>query len=81
MADHRGSTPLVWNWHLDILCDELQAWIEGRTEHRNLAINVPPGSMKSTVVSVCLPAWRWLTKPDYTTLFVSGAGTCRSVTP
>lgn len=68
-----GSTPLVWNWHLDILCDELQAWIEGRTEHRNLAINVPPGSMKSTVVSVCLPAWRWLTKPDYTTLFVSGA--------
>lgn len=69
-----GSTPLVWNWHLDVLCAELDAWIRNRDHSiRNIAINVPPGSMKSTIVSVCLPAWVWLWWPDYAALFVSGA--------
>lgn len=68
-----GSTPLVWNWHIEILCAELQAWSEGRRERQNLALNVPPGSMKSTIVSVCYPAWRWLKDPSYASLFVSGA--------
>lgn len=68
-----GSTPLVWNWHIEILCNELQAWSEGRRERQNLALNVPPGSMKSTIVSVCYPAWRWLNDPSYASLFVSGA--------
>lgn len=69
-----GGTPLVWNWHLDIFCRELMAWIRGQSERPNLCINVPPGSMKSTVVSVCLPAWIWLWWPEWTGLFVSGAG-------
>lgn len=68
-----GSTPLVWNWHLDILCAELQEWVRHESPKRNLAINVPPGSMKSTIVSVCLPAWVWLWRPDYASLHVSGA--------
>lgn len=57
------STPLVWNWHLDTMCDHLQALVEGRLGKRNLIINVPPGSMKSTIVSVCLPAWAWIQRP------------------
>lgn len=57
------STPLVWGWHLDVMCDHLQALVEGRLAKRNLIINVPPGSMKSTLVSVCLPAWVWLQDP------------------
>lgn len=57
------STPLVWNWHIDVLCDHIQALIEGRLAKNNLIINVPPGSMKSTILSVCLPAWVWIQDP------------------
>jgi phage terminase large subunit-like protein len=35
--------------------------------------NVPPGSMKSTIISVCLPAWIWTWWPEWTGLFISGA--------
>jgi predicted phage terminase large subunit-like protein len=57
------STPLVWNWHIDVICDHVQALMEGRLSKRNLIINVPPGSMKSTILSVCLPAWIWIQRP------------------
>jgi predicted phage terminase large subunit-like protein len=57
------STPLVWNWHLDVICDHVQALVEGRLSKRNLIINVPPGSMKSTILSVCLPPWIWIQTP------------------
>jgi len=67
------GTPLILNWHIRTLCDEVQALLEGRSEQRNLAINVPPGSMKSTIVSVCAPAWMWLRKPNRTSLHISGA--------
>ena len=68
-----GGTPLVWNWHLDIICRELMEWIRGQGDRKNLIINVPPGSMKSTILSVCLPAWVWLWWPEWTGLFLSGA--------
>ncbi len=57
------STPLIWNWHIDVICDHIQALVEGRLSKNNLIINVPPGSMKSTILSVCLPAWVWIQKP------------------
>lgn len=67
------GTPLVLNWHIKTLCDEVQAVLDGRSEKRRLALNVPPGSMKSTIVSVCAPAWKWLTEPTRTSLHISGA--------
>lgn len=53
--------PLVWNWHHDILCDELTQVSEGKTE--NLLLNVPPGCSKSLFVSVLWPAWEWTREP------------------
>lgn len=67
------GTPLVLNWHIKTLCDEVQAVLDGKSEKRQLAINVPPGSMKSTIVSVCAPAWKWLSEPTRTSLHISGA--------
>lgn len=74
------STKLIWNWHLDVMCDHLQALVERRLGSQNLIINVPPGSMKSTIVSVCLPAWIWAQRKDHPTggpawrgLFLSGS--------
>ena len=67
------STPLIWNWHLDVMCDHVQALVEGRMGgKRNLIINVPPGSAKSTILSVCLPAWMWVQDPSWRGLFASG---------
>ena len=57
------GTPLVWGWAVEAICDHVQALIEDRLGFQNLDINVPPGSMKSTIVSVCLPAWVWIQDP------------------
>lgn len=58
------SEPPVWNWHIEKLCDELQAEAE-RIKARQPAnfdyfiINVPPGSSKSTIISEMYPCWCW----------------------
>jgi predicted phage terminase large subunit-like protein len=49
--------PLVWGWHLDAMCEHLEAQTRG--EIRDLIINVPPRSSKSTVASIMWPAWEW----------------------
>lgn len=51
------------------LCIHLQAAIEGRIPW--LIVNVPPGSAKSLLTSVFLPAWIWLRKPWLRLLFAS----------
>jgi predicted phage terminase large subunit-like protein len=52
------GTELKWNWHLDAMCWHLEAISRG-TLHPRLIINVPPGSSKSTIVSVLWQAWEW----------------------
>lgn len=47
----------VHNWHIDAVCDHLEAVTDGRINR--LLINVPPGSMKSLLVSVMWQAWEW----------------------
>lgn len=53
---HPGR-PLHWNWHLDRLCDVLERF--KRREVKRFIINIPPGTMKSMLVSVIFPAWVW----------------------
>lgn len=52
------GTPLKWNWHLDAMCQHLEAVSYGRLSPWGI-INVPPGSSKSTIVSVLWQAWEW----------------------
>lgn len=52
------GTPLKWNWHLDAMCAHLEAISRGQLKPR-LIINVPPGSSKSTIVTVLWQAWEW----------------------
>jgi predicted phage terminase large subunit-like protein len=52
------GTPLKWNWHLDAMCDHLEAISRGKLKPR-LIINVPPGSSKSTIVTVLWQAYEW----------------------
>lgn len=60
--------PLRWNWHYDILCNELQNQAERihRKEPKeyDLLINVPPRSGKSRLCTVLFMAWCWIRFPD-----------------
>ncbi len=50
------SQRLVPNWHIDAVCYCIQQMVTGQNRKR-LVLNLPPRSLKSLVVSVCLPAW------------------------
>jgi predicted phage terminase large subunit-like protein len=64
--------PLVWGWHLDAICEHLEAVTRG--DIKKLLMNVPPRHMKSLATSVFWPAWEWLRKPSLRYLTVSHSG-------
>jgi predicted phage terminase large subunit-like protein len=49
--------PYVHSWHIDAVCLHLEAVTDGWIQR--LLINIPPGTMKSLLVSVFWPAWEW----------------------
>jgi phage terminase large subunit-like protein len=51
------ATPYVANWHIEAICQHLEAVSDGTITR--LLINIPPGSMKSLLVSSFWPAWEW----------------------
>lgn len=62
----------VDNWHLHAIADHLEAVSSG--EISNLLINIPPGCMKSILVSVAWPAWEWIKHPELRYLGASYGG-------
>jgi predicted phage terminase large subunit-like protein len=56
------GTPLQPNWHIDLICEFLEAVTAG--EIQRLVINVPPRYMKSLLVSVFWPCWEWYSQPS-----------------
>lgn len=66
----------VWNWHIEYLCGRLQE-VAHRVKYREpspfdwLIINIPPGSSKSTIVTVLYPLWTWTVDP--TQRFICGS--------
>lgn len=54
--------PFVPGWHIDEICDALEAVTYG--DIPQLIINVPPGCMKSLLVSVFWPSWEWARDPS-----------------
>src|SRR5271170_3138133 len=65
------ATELVWNWHLDALCEYLEAVADG--DVTRLIVNLPPRSGKSLLASVLWPAWVWIKQPAERWLFASYA--------
>ncbi len=51
------NQPYVHNWHIDAICEHLEAVTDGLINR--LLVNVPPGSSKSLIISVLWPAWEW----------------------
>jgi len=71
---------LEWNWHHDALCENVQAFLEGWIKtHRentplmvqNMAVNVPPSTLKSKLIMVMALAWMWLHEPTFKMAAVS----------
>ncbi len=80
LRDFRDFIPLAFphalpgqtykhNWHIDVIADHLQAVTDGEIDR--LLINVPPGTMKSVLVSVMWPCWMWAKDPTRKFLFVT----------
>jgi predicted phage terminase large subunit-like protein len=65
------ATPFQANWHLDLLCEYLEAVTAG--EIRRLVINIPPRYGKSLLVSVFWPCWEWVRQPSTRWIFASYA--------
>lgn len=61
----------AWGWHLDAICEYVQAAIE--RDLKRLLITIPPRCTKSLSVSVFAPAWAWLIEPTLKMLYTSYA--------
>ena len=66
------SVRFVDNWHLPVVCRHIEANIAGYTEQdRRLIDNQPPGTCKSLLFSVFLPAWIWTVWPGFCSIYAS----------
>src|SRR5256712_7833383 len=63
------TRPLIWSWHYDYLCEMLTLVKQRRL--LRLIINIPPRTLKSTLVTVIYPSWVWLTEPEHNFLTAS----------
>ena len=66
-----GDLELEENWHLEAIAEHLEAVYYRKI--KNLLINIPPRTAKTTLVSIVFPAWVWLHKPEEKFLFASCA--------
>jgi phage terminase large subunit-like protein len=60
--------PLVWNWHMQALCDEIQISDE-RVFLRlpklyDTIFNIPPGTSKTKILSILSTAWEFARMPS-----------------
>ena len=66
-----GKTPFIDSWHIQAISEHLEACF--KREIRNLLINIPPRSSKSTLISVAFPAWVWIHNPEEKFMYASYA--------
>ena len=63
------GSPFRPNWHIDAICDHLEAAARG--EIQQLVISIPPGHAKSMIVSVLWHPWVWTWWPEWRGIFSS----------
>lgn len=67
--DQLEPAKYVHNWHVEEISEHLEAVT--KRQIRRLIINIPPGCMKSLLVSVMWPAWVWTLQPEHKWIFAS----------
>ena len=57
----------VFNWYIPYLCSELETLagyiVRREKKPYDLIINIPPGTTKSTIITIMFPAWLWTQDP------------------
>jgi hypothetical protein len=48
---------LIANWHIDHVCYEIEQTVVVAGSKQKLVLNQPPRTLKTHIVSICLPAW------------------------
>lgn len=61
----------VGNWHIDCICDHLEAVTMGHISR--ILFNLPPGGMKSLGANAFWPSWEWGPKNLPSTRFISSS--------
>ena len=65
----------VWNWHIEFLCSEAERIIDRLAKRlpkeEDVIVNIPPGTSKSTIFSIMLPAYAWAIDPTLRMLLLS----------
>lgn len=63
-----GGGKLIWNWHMGLICRDLQEIAERVFRNEPAAFdevwNVPPGTSKSTLCSILFQPWVWTRMPS-----------------
>lgn len=67
LVEHKH--PLIWGPHLDLICKTLERAY--RREIHRVIFNVPPRSLKSSLISVLFNAWVWATEDKPTEQFLT----------
>jgi predicted phage terminase large subunit-like protein len=57
------SSAFIDNWHIPLLCEELETLTKSPGEEKKLLVNLPPGFAKSLICSVLWPAYSWIIDP------------------
>lgn len=72
------STPFVDNFHVQYLCNVMQAEVERiamrKPKTKDIVINIPPRSLKSFIATVCLAPWAWIRYPSMKLISSSYSG-------
>ena len=63
------GTPFIDNWHLHAICEHLEAVLRG--DIANLLVNMPPRFGKSLLISVTMPTFAWIERPELRSIFAS----------
>lgn len=61
------ETPLNWGWHHAYLCEQLENILlkvkNRETRVQDTIINVPPATLKSSLITIVFPVWCWVHAP------------------
>src|ERR1035438_3683491 len=58
------GVPLCWSWHYDLIAEYLTLCKDKKLQR--LIINIPPRTLKSTLITIIFPVWVWTqTKPGH----------------
>ncbi|MEA0971727.1 Terminase-like family protein [Candidatus Megaera venefica] len=66
-----GSTFFKDGYHIQMICEHLEAL--QKREIKNLLINVPPRTSKTSLISIAFPAWVWTHSPHEKFMYASYA--------